>query len=297
MTPSIPRSTVGARPGFPRRGTRGRVPRGSLQRGFGPDAHAPALREPRRCLTFSRHAARIRGSRLAHLQALIGGGRAEIPVRARTRLPELALTGLHAARRTITADDRAREPIFAVARVVLARIRLLQTALIRRRADPNLEGGLPTRFDERALHAVRSDAARRRFVTAVRTALPGALRADTRQAGLAIRTRSARCAIFALPRWRASIKRSALIKGRNLATVFEIWMDMLKDDTTIFLGVSGAMTAGGMKAIVRYLIENRFIDCLVSTGANLFHDVYESDRKSTRLNSSHIQKSRMPSSA
>src|SRR3989304_3618372 len=45
-------------------------------------------------------------------------------------------------------------------------------------------------------------------------------------------------------------------QGRNLATVFEIWLDMLKDDTTIFLGVSGAMTAGGMKAIVRYLIEN-----------------------------------------
>src|SRR5713101_7575954 len=65
-------------------------------------------------------------------------------------------------------------------------------------------------------------------------------------------------------------------QGRNLATVFEIWMDMLKDDTTIFLGVSGAMNAGGMKVIVRYLIENRFIDCLVSTGANLFHDVYES---------------------
>lgn len=65
-------------------------------------------------------------------------------------------------------------------------------------------------------------------------------------------------------------------QGRSLATAFEIWLDMLKDDTTIFLGVSGAMTAGGMKSIVRYLIENRFIDCLVSTGANLFHDIYES---------------------
>ena len=30
-----------------------------------------------------------------------------------------------------------------------------------------------------------------------------------------------------------------------------------------------------MRPVLTYLIENRLIDCLVSTGANLFHDLYE----------------------
>ena len=40
-------------------------------------------------------------------------------------------------------------------------------------------------------------------------------------------------------------------------------------------GLAGAMVPGGMRRVIVYLIENRLIDVLVSTGANLFHDVYE----------------------
>ena len=65
-------------------------------------------------------------------------------------------------------------------------------------------------------------------------------------------------------------------QGRNLGSAFEAWRDALGTETTILLGLSGAMTAGGMRNVLVYLIENRLIDGLVSTGANLFHDVYES---------------------
>jgi deoxyhypusine synthase len=65
-------------------------------------------------------------------------------------------------------------------------------------------------------------------------------------------------------------------QGRNLGTAADVWRQMLGDDCTIWLGLSGALSAGGMRRIVTYLIQNRFIDVLVSTGANLFHDVYES---------------------
>jgi deoxyhypusine synthase len=64
-------------------------------------------------------------------------------------------------------------------------------------------------------------------------------------------------------------------QGRNLSTALDIWDKMLDDRCTIFFGLSGAMTAAGMRLIVIYLIENRFIDCLVSTGANIFHDIHE----------------------
>jgi len=65
-------------------------------------------------------------------------------------------------------------------------------------------------------------------------------------------------------------------QGRNLGAAFEAWRDALGTETTILFGLSGAMTAGGMRNVLVYLIENRLIDGLVSTGANLFHDVYES---------------------
>ncbi len=44
----------------------------------------------------------------------------------------------------------------------------------------------------------------------------------------------------------------------------------------ILFGLSGAMVAGGMRRILRDLIAFHAIDVLVSTGANLSHDLYES---------------------
>jgi deoxyhypusine synthase len=64
-------------------------------------------------------------------------------------------------------------------------------------------------------------------------------------------------------------------QGRNLATAHRIWQKMLEDDVTIFLGMAGALSAGGLRLIVAHLIANRYIDCLVSTGANLYHDLHE----------------------
>jgi deoxyhypusine synthase len=64
-------------------------------------------------------------------------------------------------------------------------------------------------------------------------------------------------------------------QGRNLAIARRIWERMLGSDVTIFLGAAGALSAGGMRLILAHLIEHRYIDCLVSTGANLYHDLHE----------------------
>jgi deoxyhypusine synthase len=64
-------------------------------------------------------------------------------------------------------------------------------------------------------------------------------------------------------------------QGRNLATARRIWEKMLASDATIFLGTAGALSAGGMRLIIAHLIEHRYVDCLVSTGANLYHDLHE----------------------
>jgi len=64
-------------------------------------------------------------------------------------------------------------------------------------------------------------------------------------------------------------------QGRNLATAHRIWQKMLQDDVTIFMGMAGALSAGGLRLIVAHLILHRYVDCLVSTGANLYHDLHE----------------------
>jgi deoxyhypusine synthase len=64
-------------------------------------------------------------------------------------------------------------------------------------------------------------------------------------------------------------------QARNLGQAARIWDAALRDEATIFLGLAGAMVPAGMRPLIVYLIENRLIDVIVSTGANLYHDVYE----------------------
>src|SRR5438477_2606224 len=64
-------------------------------------------------------------------------------------------------------------------------------------------------------------------------------------------------------------------QGRSLGTAHRVWQEMLGDDVTSIMGMAGALSAGGLRMVVAYLIEHRFIDCLVSTGANLYHDLHE----------------------
>jgi deoxyhypusine synthase len=65
-------------------------------------------------------------------------------------------------------------------------------------------------------------------------------------------------------------------QGRRLGESVEIWSRMIRDpDCTIFLGLSGAMIPAGMQACLMELIRHRYLDVIVSTGANVFHDICE----------------------
>ncbi len=65
----------------------------------------------------------------------------------------------------------------------------------------------------------------------------------------------------------------------NAGSLFKaaaILEEMLTDEATVkFFGLAGAMVPGGMGGIVEDLIQDGYIDVLVSTGANLTHDVIE----------------------
>ncbi len=64
-------------------------------------------------------------------------------------------------------------------------------------------------------------------------------------------------------------------QGRNLGRAHQVWRKMLDGDLLIFLGVAGALSAGGLRLVLAHLITQRCVDCLVSTGANLYHDLHE----------------------
>lgn len=65
-------------------------------------------------------------------------------------------------------------------------------------------------------------------------------------------------------------------QGRKLGESLGIWTRMIRDpDCTIFMGLSGAMIPAGMQSVLIELVKHHYIDVLVSTGANIFHDVCE----------------------
>src|SRR3954447_13840767 len=76
-------------------------------------------------------------------------------------------------------------------------------------------------------------------------------------------------------------------QGRNLATARRIWEKMLRDDVTIFMGMAGALSGGGLRLVGAHLILHRYVDCRVSTGANLYHDLHETRGQRRYLGSPH----------
>ncbi|MFA6257104.1 MAG: deoxyhypusine synthase family protein [Candidatus Paceibacterota bacterium] len=63
-------------------------------------------------------------------------------------------------------------------------------------------------------------------------------------------------------------------QGKKLGEVAKIWLKMIEDpEVTIIMGFAGSMSTTGQSNIINWLIENRYIDILVSTGANIAEDI------------------------
>ena len=60
--------------------------------------------------------------------------------------------------------------------------------------------------------------------------------------------------------------------GRQLGDAAKLYAKMIEEDATICLTVSGAMTPVGFGGIIKTLIERGFVDWIVTTGANVYHE-------------------------
>ncbi len=69
----------------------------------------------------------------------------------------------------------------------------------------------------------------------------------------------------------------AAFGGGRLSEAVDIYREMVSDaECTKFFGLAGAMVPAGMRQVVSDMIRDGDIDILVSTGANLVHDIIES---------------------
>ncbi|HUI38010.1 MAG TPA: deoxyhypusine synthase family protein, partial [Thermoplasmata archaeon] len=67
------------------------------------------------------------------------------------------------------------------------------------------------------------------------------------------------------------------IQARNLGRCLSVWENALTDRKrpTILLGLSGPLIAAGLRKVIRDLIDWGLVDVVVSTGAVLYQDIYQ----------------------
>ena len=61
----------------------------------------------------------------------------------------------------------------------------------------------------------------------------------------------------------------------RVALAVDVYEDMVRNDATIFFGMAGALSPAGMRGLVADMMRRGLISVLVSTGANVVHDLIE----------------------
>ena len=65
-------------------------------------------------------------------------------------------------------------------------------------------------------------------------------------------------------------------QGRNLGKALDILEKMVRNDECLtVMTLSGAMVPAGMGDLICILMEHKFIDVLITTGANVIHDLVD----------------------
>jgi len=75
----------------------------------------------------------------------------------------------------------------------------------------------------------------------------------------------------------SEMNECGVLGAGKIGKAAEIVKEMFSDrDYTVFLTLAGALVPGGMRQIIRDLIEQEYVNVVVTTGANMVHDMVES---------------------
>lgn len=74
----------------------------------------------------------------------------------------------------------------------------------------------------------------------------------------------------------SELNACGVLGAGNIGKAAEIMTEMFSDpDYTVFLTLAGPMVPGGMRQIIRDLIDAGYVNAVVTTGANMVHDMVE----------------------
>jgi deoxyhypusine synthase len=74
----------------------------------------------------------------------------------------------------------------------------------------------------------------------------------------------------------SEMSKCGVLGAGKVAEAAEIVKEMFSDrDYTVFLTLAGPLVPGGLRQIIRDLIDQEFVDVVVTTGANMVHDMVE----------------------
>ena len=98
------------------------------------------------------------------------------------------------------------------------------------------------------------------------------------------------------PEIRQGIRASELVEmfsstafnARRLGEAAKICKEMIENDSFVFLTLAGAMIPAGMRKIVADMIERGFVHSLITTGANIVHEISESLGLSHEIGSPYV---------
>lgn len=73
-------------------------------------------------------------------------------------------------------------------------------------------------------------------------------------------------------------KKAGVLGAGSLAKAADIFEEMVQKKAVIFLGVSGPLVPAGMRGIITDLINSGYVGAVVTSGANVVHDIIESKK-------------------
>jgi deoxyhypusine synthase len=72
------------------------------------------------------------------------------------------------------------------------------------------------------------------------------------------------------------MKKAGVLGAGKIGEAAELVAEMFADpDYTVFLTIAGALVPAGMRKIIRDLVDKEYVNVIVSTGANMVHDMVE----------------------
>jgi len=72
------------------------------------------------------------------------------------------------------------------------------------------------------------------------------------------------------------MKKTGVLGAGKIGEATELVAEMFADpDYTVFLTIAGALVPAGMRKIIRDLVDKEYVNIIVSTGANMVHDMVE----------------------